>query len=143
LNLRDAYSKDIRRLITDIKAKRGEEKLTENDLAQLSDWNLHVVKDALMLFEIQFLNHSLGNPDMSFPSLGQYGQIVTMYNLTMSAVGSPYKSLTELTYRQKLALFAGLRHWCNDNPETRVTADNFFSIVSTIQKSIERDGETK
>ncbi len=139
LNIGLAYRK-ANRILSDIKEK---EKLTEKDFAKLNDSVSRVYIDFITRWEVHFLNHSLGDHDMSFMSLMRYGEIITNYSLTILEDGSPYQSLKKLKYRQKLAFFERLRHWCNDNPETKVTTDNFLSIVSTIQKSIERDGESK
>ena len=104
---------------------------SKDDSAKLLSKTILFIEDLIRCYEIGNLKHSLGDPDMSQNSKNQYLLILSVH-----AEFEPLNKLfEESTYRQKLAFFAELRQWCNNNPETEINTDNFYSTALTIIKS--------
>jgi len=133
LDFEAVYTTAAVRTIREELAFTGTENHSKDDLAKFYSAMRLSSMEGIRYWEAFFLSHSLGDPDMSEESIGMYAKII------LSLIGE--KSFDELeksrkksTYQQRLAFFARLRQWCNENPETEVTTDNFLSIVSSIKK---------
>ena len=147
LDFEDVYNTSVWRTQREIEAFAHKEKHTEDDLEKFYSNMARSSMDIIKYWEIVYLRHSLGDPDMPDESMDMYSRVL----LRIADKKSLNKSLQKSTYRKRLTFFARLRQWCNDNPFIELTDYNFddpdaerdclYSMVSTILNDIE--GEVK